>query len=74
MANRCHVVIGGGSAGVLLCQQLLEHGDDVILIERGSKDPLSKRVALLLPSQWPAAAFALAERSMANDALGEAPR
>ena len=61
MANRCHVVIGGGSAGVLLCQQLLEHGDDVILIERGSKDPLSKRVALLLPSQWPAAAFALAE-------------
>ena len=60
-ADRCHIIIGGGSAGILLCHQLLEHGDDVILIERGSRDPISSAVAARIPSQWPAAAISLGE-------------
>lgn len=34
MTKKCHIVVGGGSSGIMLCQKLLER-DDVILIERG---------------------------------------
>lgn len=52
--RRCHVVVGAGSAGITLCNQLLQH-DDVILIERGSDDPFSKEPTMRIPSSWPAA-------------------
>lgn len=58
--RRCHIVIGGGSSGILLCRQLLEC-DDVILIERGSQNPYSTHVTSRIPSLWPAAAFAEGE-------------
>lgn len=54
--RRCHVVVGGGSAGIILCNQLLQY-DDVILIERGSDDPYSKEPTMRDPSSWPAAAI-----------------
>lgn len=54
--RRCHVVVGAGSAGIILCNQLLQH-DDVILIERGSDDPHSKEPTMRNPSSWPAAAI-----------------
>ena len=61
-ANRCHVVVGGGSSGVLLCHKLLEY-DDVILIERGSEDPYSRTASARDPALWPAAATQLGEAS-----------
>ena len=63
--KRCHIVIGGGSSGILLCEQLLEY-DDVILIERGSKDPYSRVYATRRPSYWPAAALCLGEATRNN--------
>jgi choline dehydrogenase-like flavoprotein len=58
--RRCHIVVGGGSSGILLCNQLLEH-DDVILIERGSQNPHSTHVTSRTPYLWPVAAFAKGE-------------
>jgi choline dehydrogenase len=34
MSKKCHIVVGGGSSGIILCHKLLER-DNVILIERG---------------------------------------
>lgn len=58
--RRCHIIIGGGSSGILLCNQLLE-SDDVILIERGSQNPHLTNVTSRTPYLWPAAAYAKGE-------------
>ena len=72
--RRCHVVVGAGSAGIILCNQLLQH-DDVILIERGSDDPHSKEPTMRIPSSWPAAAIYDADirrtSTLAQSILGE---
>ena len=60
VGKRCHVVVGGGSSGVLLCHKLLEF-DDVILIDRGSEDCYSNTASVRNPSQWPAAATRFCE-------------
>ena len=36
--NRTHVVVGGGTSGIVLVNLLLNAGDDVILIEQGKSD------------------------------------
>ena len=35
-ARRTHVVVGGGTAGLVLVHLLLNGGDDVLLVEQGS--------------------------------------
>lgn len=69
--RRCHIVIGGGSSGILLCTQLLEF-DDVILIERGSRNPHSVHATSRNPSLWPVAAFAEGE-AFRNNTLPQSP-
>jgi len=36
--NDVHVVIGGGTASLFLVTELIDHGDSVILLERGSSE------------------------------------
>ena len=50
-----HVIVGGGISGLILTRKLLDAGNDVILIERGSDEEHSSRQQD--PIQWPAAAF-----------------
>lgn len=64
-SRRCHIIVGGGSSGILLCNQLLEK-DDVILIERGSKDPYAPSYPTKIPSSWPVAAIYEAEASRSS--------
>jgi len=37
-ARRTHVVVGGGTAGLVLVHLLLSGGDNVLLVEQGSAD------------------------------------
>lgn len=53
--RKCHIVVGGGSSGIMLCRHLLQY-DDVILIERGSSNPHSSKTTRT-PCRWPAAAI-----------------
>lgn len=72
-SRRCHVIVGGGSSGMILCNQLLEK-DDVILVERGSKDPYSSSHSTQVPSLFPQAAVYSGEGTractMPQEALG----
>jgi cation diffusion facilitator CzcD-associated flavoprotein CzcO len=58
--KKCHIVVGGGASGIMLCRHLLQF-DDVILIERGSSNPHSSNVITRTPSEWAAAAIKLGE-------------
>ena len=73
-SRRCHIIVGGGSSGIMLCNQLLEK-DDVILVERGSKNPYSSSTSTQIPSLWPVAAVYDGEGSractMPQKALGQ---
>ena len=31
----CHIVVGGGCGGIMVVRQLLEAGEDVVLVEAG---------------------------------------
>jgi choline dehydrogenase len=72
-SRRCHIIVGGGSSGIMLCHQLLKK-DDVILIERGSKNPYAPSYSTKVPSSWPVAAIYEADASrsstMPQEALG----
>jgi hypothetical protein len=60
--RKCHIVVGGGASGIILCRHLLQF-DDVILIERGSSNPHSFSIAARTPSDWGATAIKLGKNT-----------